>query len=312
MLKAYRRALAAALAGLIAAAAVAMGLAGGASAEVRVVVSIKPLHGLVAAVMAGTGEPHLIVEGGNSPHTFALKPSDAAALQDADVVFWMGDGLEGFLARPLEALAGGARLVALAQAPGLVRYAVRQGGPWVPDSDEGEAGGTADMHMWLDPVNAAAMAEAIAAALGAADGANAGLYGANTQRLKDRLAALTAEMEAALAPVKGRPFIVFHDGYQYLEKRFGLNAAGSITINPEVAPGAKRVAEIRARMLDLGVACIFAEPQFAPAIIAAVAEGTGARSAILDPLGADLPKGPDLYIDLMRRNLTALVGCLGG
>ncbi len=307
MRKAWRGMLAALAAVLLAAAG-----SGPAMADVRVVVSIKPLHSLVAGIMQGHGAPHLIVEGGNSPHTYAMKPSDAEALQEARVVFWMGKGLERFLVKPLEALAGGAQVVALSDAPGLVRYNVRQGGAWEPDSDESESAGETDMHMWMDPVNAAAMADAIANALSRADPGDAADYAANAQELKQRLKALVNEMEKALAPVRAKPFIVFHDGYQYLEKRFRLHAVGSVTIAPDIAPGARRVAEIHARIKALGVACIFSEPEFAPAIVEVVREGTAARIGVLDPLGADLPKGPDLYVDLMRRNARQLVQCLGG
>ena len=283
-----------------------------ASADVRVVASIKPLHALVAAVMQGHGVPHLIVAGGYSPHTYTLKPSDAGALQDARVVFWMGPGLERFLVKPLRALAGKADIVALSKTPGLARYTVRQGGAWEPDSDGEEIAGTTDMHMWLDPVNAARIADQIASALGEADPSNAAAYEANAERLKSRLAALGEEMEEALAAVRTKPFIVFHDAYQYLERRFALTAVGSITIAPEIEPGAKRVAAMRRRIKALGVSCIFSEPEFAPAIVDVVREGTGARVGVLDPLGADLTKGPDLYIALMRRNTRALVDCLGG
>jgi len=281
-------------------------------ADVRVVVSIKPIHSLVAAVMQGHGSPHLIVEGGNSPHTYAMKPSDAEALQKARVVFWMGKGLERFLVKPLQALAGSAHVIALSAIPGLTRHAVRGGGAWEPDADAEEQPGDADMHMWMDPLNAAVMADAIAGALSAADPANAAAYRANAAALKARLEVLTGEMKAELAPVRAVPFIVFHDAYQYLQRRFSLNAVGSITIEPDVAPGAKRVAEIHARIKALGVACIFSEPEFAPAIVDVVREGTKARTGILDPLGADLAKGPDLYFALMRRDTRQLVLCLGG
>ena len=283
-----------------------------AMADARVVVSIKPLHSLVAAVMESHGHPHLIVNGGNSPHTYAMKPSDAEALQRAQLVFWMGEGLERFLVKPLQALASGAHIVELSRTPGLTRYPLHQGGAWEPDADAEEQPGDPDMHMWMDPANAAIMADAIADALAAADSGNAADYRANAEALKGRLRVLTKEMQEALAPVRKVPFIVFHDAYQYLQKRFTLNAVGSITIEPDVAPGAKRVAAIRARIKTLGVACIFSEPEFAPAIVDVVREGTDARSGVLDPLGADLAKGPDLYFVLMRRNTHQLVQCLGG
>ncbi len=298
-------------AGLLGALWLASGSTLPVGADVRVVASIKPLHSLVAAVMQGHGEPYLIVAGGYSPHTYTLKPSDAAALQDARVVFWMGPGLERFLVKPLEALAANAHIVALSETPGLARYRVRQGGAWEPDSDGDEIAGTTDMHMWLDPINAARMADRIAAVLGEADPVDAAAYQANAEQLKHRIATLGKQMQDELSPVRKKPFIVFHDAYQYLEKRFVLNAAGSITIAPEIEPGAKRVAAMRQRIKALGVRCIFSEPEFAPAIVDVVREGTGARVGVLDPLGADIPKGPDLYIALMQRNAKALVDCLG-
>jgi len=293
-----------------------------AAAAPKVVASIKPVHSLVAAVMQGAGAPHLIVRGGASPHGTSLKPSDAAALQGADVVVWVGEGLEAFLEPAIETLADKARVVELAEALGLTTYAYREGGAWEAHEDDGEEHAAPepehehehdgiDMHLWLDPDNAKAMVQAVAEALAAADPDNAGLYTANAAAMATRLDRLAQEIERNLAPVKQVPFVVFHDAFQYLDARFELNNVGSITVNPEQQPGAARLREIHAKIEELGARCVFAEPQFTPRLVQVVIEGTKAKTGTLDPLGADIADGPELYFTLMRNNVAALKACLG-
>ena len=294
----------------------------------RVVASIKPIHSLVAAVMEGVGTPDLIVKGAASPHTYSMKPSDASALQSADVVFWAGDDLEAFLVKPVATLATTAKVVELVDAPGLARLPFREGGPFEAHEDgtetkaeaEPEAGGheahhhhgATDMHFWLDPENAKAMTAAIETTLAAADPAHAGAYAANAARLEIRLDGLTETIGAQLEPVRGKPFIVFHDAYQYFEKRFGVVAAGSITVSPEQIPGVQRVAAIQAKVKSLGATCVFAEPQFEPKLVSVVTENTDARAGILDPEGAALTDGPQLYFQLIENLATSLEACLSG
>ena len=167
------------------------------------------------------------------------------------------------------------------------------------------------MHLWLDPANAKEIGEIVAVALAARDPANAGRYTDNAAALGRRLDALDAELAAALAPVREKRFVVFHDAYQYFEAHYGLNGVGAITVNPERRPSAKRLSDIRARITELGAACVFAEPQFEPALVDTIVEGTKAKKGVLDPEGADLPDGPDLYPTLMRNVAAALRGCLG-
>lgn len=284
----------------------------------QVVASVKPLHSLTAAVMRGVGTPHLLVQGAASPHAFALKPSDARALARADLIVWVGPELETFLRKPLDALAGKARSLELIRAPGVQTVRMREGGAWEAhdhgpgDHGHSHAHGGPDGHIWLDPVNAKAMAAAIAGALVEIDPANAATYRANLADLTARLDALDAELRWTLEPVRTRPFIVFHDAYHYLERRYGLNAAGAITVSPEVRPGAARLSALRARIAELGAVCVFAEPQFEPSLVRTVADGTTARTGVLDPEGAAIPDGPDLYFALLRFNAQALVDCLGG
>ncbi len=301
------------------AACLALLLGGGpATAFDGVVASIKPIHALVAGVMKGVGEPELLLKGAASPHTYALRPSDAAALSRAKLVFWVGPNMEAFLAKPLESLAAGATTVELDEAEGVEHLPLREGGAFEADDDEGgeaheahdHGHGEADAHVWLDPENARAMVAAIGKALAGADPANAAAYAANAAELSARLDALSAEIAGELAPVRGKGFVVFHDAYQYFEKRFGMAAVGSITVSPEVMPGAARIAEIRDKVKELNVACVFAEPQFEPRLIEVITEGTGARSGVLDPEASAIEPGPDLYFEMLRGLAASLRTCL--
>ena len=175
---------------------------------------------------------------------------------------------------------------------------------------EEHAHGEFDLHLWLDPVNAKAFVHEIEEALVEADPANAATYKANAEKTEAKLDGLVKELQTTLDPVKDQPFIVFHDAYQYFENRFGLKAAGSITVQPEVIPGAERVAEIRAKVKELGATCVFSEPQFEPKLVRVVTEGTSAKTGVLDPLGASLENGPDLYFDLMRNMAKSVRDCL--
>ena len=318
-------------AALLAAAAVLMPGVGQAAEALRVVVSIKPLHALVAGVMGDVGAPKLLLEGGQSPHTYTLKPSDAHALSQADAVFWIGPVLETFLAKPVAALPRSALRVTLGEAAGVRLLPVREGGAWEQhahaddhaghdhdhdhhqDGDHHHDGAdeSFDPHLWLDPANAQAMVAAIAAVLAQARPADAATFERNAAALKARLEALDRALADQLAPLKGRPYIVYHDAYQYLEARYGLTVAGALALDPDRPPSARRVAEIRATIKASGAACVFAEPQFPPAIINTVIEGTGARVGVLDPIGADLAPGPDAYFTLLEGLARSLAGCLG-
>jgi zinc transport system substrate-binding protein len=281
-------------------------------AEVKVLASIKPIHSLVAAVMEGVATPGLIVGGNNSPHTYALKPKDAEALQQADIIFWVGPSLEAFLVKPLDSLAGKARMISLIEAPGVHTLALREGNGFDADTDEVEVhnAGEADGHIWLDPQNAKFMARHIAIILTAMDTPNAKVYIANAQKLSIKLDALSQEITEQVGPVQNKGFIVFHDAYHYFEKRFGLQATGAISIHPESTPGAASIAAIKKRISDGKVTCVFAEPQFDDALITTILEGTTVKSATLDPEGANLEPGPALYETVLRNIAKNLSDCL--
>jgi zinc transport system substrate-binding protein len=287
-----------------------------------VVVTIKPLHALVAQVMLGVGSPMLLVNGLASPHTYALRPSDARALNSADIFVRMSESVEPFTVRIVRSLPKTVEVVTLQEAPRL-RSLNRRSEPTFEHHAHGagEKGGhrhgrahepssAVDGHAWLDPDNAIAMVDHIAESLIAKDPANASNFRANVDALRRRLELLGTELERDLKPIANRPYIVFHDATQYLERRYGLNAVGSISVNPEVPASAKRIGQLRRRIAELGAVCIFAEPQFNGRIVETLIEGTRARSGTLDPEGGQLEPGPELYFTLMRQLAGDLRSCL--
>ncbi|MCP5159623.1 MAG: zinc ABC transporter substrate-binding protein [Gammaproteobacteria bacterium] len=298
-------------------------------AGLPVTASIKPVHALVAGVMQGVGEPHLLVAGGASPHDYRLRPSDVRAIEQARVVFWIGPDLESFLIKPLENVNGQVQAVALLDAPDIKVLSLRASGAWEahhhheePDGDHAQldhdashvhdhdGAASPDAHIWLDPVNAVAMTRQIIRILSEADPDHRADYQRNGAALIERLSQLHRQLASDLASVKDRPYVVFHDAYQYFEQRYGLNAVGSIVLDPERRPGAQRVVEIQTRIRDLKVRCVFSEPQFQPALAATIVRGSNARLGILDPLGAELPAGPEAYFRLLQGLAEALRTCL--
>ncbi len=296
---------------LVAAPALLLPAAGGACAAPEVVVTLAPAHSLISGVMEGVGEPRLLIESGASPHDRVLRPSEARLLHGADIVFRVGGGLEGFLEKPLRALGDGTEVVTLAEAEGVTRHPLRAGGIWAGAGAADEnSHGTYNPHIWLDPGNAQAIVRVAARVLGRLDPDNAARYAQNARALAERLAALDADLARELAPVANAPFVVFHDAFPSFAARYGLNSVGALAVSPERPPGAKRLAEVRAHIIAAGVRCVFAEPQFRPALAETVIEGTGSRIGLIDPLGIGIPPGPDAYFTLMRGLARDLRNCL--
>lgn len=281
----------------------------------QVLVSIKPIHALVAGVMKGVGDPKVMLQGSASPHTYALRPSEASLLRHADMVFWVGEDLEVFLVKPMLQLAGKAKLIALSQAPGVQLLPNRQLGSMAGEEEhhgdaEAHHHGTLDMHVWLSPPNAVAMVEEIRRALSAFDPKHKDKYQDNAQKLTKKIQSFDDSAKKRLSAVGNHPFIVFHDAYHYFEDHFALKSAGSISINPERPISAKRLSDIQEVIKTTGAVCLFAEPQFQSALVETIVRDTKIKKGILDPLGVDTPKGEEGWFVLMNRLVDSLVGCL--
>ena len=308
------------------------------NADVKVVTSIKPLHSLASYLMDGVGKPDLIVDGYASPHGFSMKPSHAKMLQNADLIFWVGEGMENFLEKPLNSIAKKAEKIELMETKGLQVLKFRERNIFDEhdhddhddhakkeddhddhdhddhakkeddhDDHEGHNHGEYDAHIWLDPINAKVILFEMSKHLIELDAKNESVYRDNLSKAYNEIDKLTKDVTAELD--QSVASIVFHDAYQYFEKRFNINILGAFTVNTDVMPGAEQLAEIREIIEHDKVSCVFSEPQFNPDIIKAVAKDMNIKTGVIDPLGATLDSGKDLYFKLIRNMSASFKGC---
>jgi len=316
-----------------------------ANAEIKVVTSIKPIHSLASYLMDGVTKPDLIVDGYSSPHGFALKPSHAKMLQEADLIFWVGEDLENFLIKPLNSIAKKAEKIELMEIKGLKKLKFREKNIFDGHDDhgheedghkedehdehkheeeghdehkheeeghdehghEGHAHGEYDPHIWLDPINAKIILSEMVEHLIENDEKNSSIYKSNLGKALKDIDKLIKDVKAELN--KDISFIVFHDAYQYFENRFNVTVLGAFTVNTDVMPGAEQLSEIREIIEHDKVSCIFSEPQFNPDIINAVAKDMDIKTGVLDPLGATLDPGKGLYFKLIKNMSKSFKGC---
>ena len=299
-----------------------------AKADIKVVTTIKPLHSLVSNVMDGIGEPSLLIEGSSSPHSFILKPSHAKLMEQADIIFWIGEGMETFMEKPLSSIAKKAKKVSFMELASIQKLKFREENIFEHDEDkdhdehkhdedkdhdehkhdedkdhdedghEGHHHGEFDAHIWLDPSNAREMLYEIAHELSDLDPANADKY---NQNLNETILAIDEMITNIDRDInKNAKFIVFHDAYQYFEKKFGVASSGALTLNTDVLPGAKQVSEIQEVISENSIRCIFSEPQFNPKIIETIAKDTGINTAVMDPLGSVFDANKQQYFNLIN------------
>ena len=307
-----------------------------ANAQIKVVTSIKPIHSLASYLMDGVGKPDLIVDGFNSPHGFSMKPSHAKMLQNADLIFWIGEDLESFLEKPLNSIAKKAEKIELIEIKGLNVLKFRERNIFDEhdhddhakkeddhddhddhakkeddhddhDEHEGHGHGEYDPHVWLDPINAKVILKEMTEHLIENDSKNASTYKSNLDKALKDIDKLTMDVMTELN--ESTSSIVFHDAYQYFEKRFNVKILGAFTVNTDVMPGAEQLSEIREIIEHDKVKCIFSEPQFNPDIIKVVAKDMNIKTGVVDPLGATLNPGKDLYFDLIRNMSASFKGC---
>ena len=297
-----------------------------AKADIKVVTTIKPLHSLISSVMEGVGEPSLIIEGTSNPHTFVFKPSHAQMLEEADIVFWIGEDLEAFMEKPLDSLAGNATKISFMELSSIEKLKFREENIFDDHDDhghddhdghedeheghddhDGHNHGEFDAHIWLDPSNAIKMVLEISHELSEADPDNAAKYEQNENKTIASLNNLINEINSSIP--KDASYVVFHDAYQYFENRFGISSAGALTLNPDVLPGAKQIDAIQDLIQDKNIKCIFSEPQYNPKIIETLAADMKISTGIMDPLGAFIDQGPEMYQKLILDIANSLKDC---
>jgi zinc transport system substrate-binding protein len=331
-----------ALSGLVAAPALA------ASDPPQVVTDLPAVHSLVRMVQGDRGDAVLLLDAGASPHDFQLRPSQARAIAEADVILWTDASIAPWLDRAIDASDGAANAIALLDAPETILQPFAFGAPAEEDGHDDHAGsdtveddhgddedhgedtdgdahaedaaaegdahddhGTIDPHAWLDPDNARAWLPLIAEALAAADPDGAGLYRANAAAADGLIASLDAEIAARFTDTRDRPFAVFHDAYGYFAGHYELTMVAALSLGDAADPGAGRLAALRADLGGQTDLCLFPEAQFDPKVAEQLAGDTGLKlGAPLDPEGSSLPPGPELYGSLMRGLADGIAGCL--
>ena len=278
----------------------------------RVMTDIAPIHSLTAQVMGDLGTPGVLLPPGADPHDFAMRPSDAERLGDADLMIWVGDGLTPWLAEPLNTLAPQAVKISLLDAPGWDKLDVRETGEDEGAHDHSHDHGHDDVdpHAWLDPVVARAWVTVITAALSTADPENAPIYAANGDTAKVELTALEQQLANELTGLANQAYVLPHDGYQYFEARFGLTAQAAIAGIDARTPGPAQIATLRDQMTDNGIVCVFSDAEIGDRWATLVTEGTDAKTAVIDGVGAGLDAGPALYRAMLTRLTNGFQGCL--
>ncbi|MFB4354885.1 zinc ABC transporter substrate-binding protein ZnuA [Pantoea sp. BS_4] len=302
-------------------AALAFATAVALPAHANVVASIKPVGFIASAIADGVTPVEVLLPDGASEHDYALRPSDVKRLQNADLVVWVGPEMEAFMTKSAAALPEKKNLE-IVQIPGVKTMLLR--GSEDDDHDDHEAAehdhdaehhhhhGEFNMHLWMSPEIAQKTAVAIHEKLLELMPQDKAKLDANLQHFEAELADTDKRIISQLAPVKDKGYFVFHDAYTYFEKHYGLSPTGHFTVNPEIQPGAQRLHQIRTQLVEKKAVCVFAEPQFRPAVIDAVARGTQVRKGTLDPLGTDISLGKDSYVKFLSQLSSQYETCLKG
>ena len=289
-----------------------------------VITTIQPINALVNAVIGNTGGSTSLIPSEVSPHEFKLKPSDVKTLQDGNIIFYISNHLESSITKVFKNLPKNIKIVNLMEETGINHLAIRDNEAWErhdhhddhdkhakKDDDHDDHEKEDDIHIWLDPDNAIKIIQKVNKELSLLFPENSQIYNKNATNIINKITELKSELKEELLSIKDKPYIVFHDAYQYLEKVFGLNAVGSIALEDDVATSPKQISYIRNKIIKSNVSCVFQEPQFDSKLVKTVVEGTDAKIGTLDPLGVDIANKKDFYLQLLRNMSKSLKECLG-
>ncbi|MBF0447452.1 MAG: zinc ABC transporter substrate-binding protein [Magnetococcales bacterium] len=283
----------------------------------NIVTSIAPLYALAAGLVDDyRSQLHLLVRNGQSPHTYALRPSDAKAIQNADLIFWIGESFESFLVKPLKNLMNNNNSLEMHQAEGLLLLPYREPGEWSHEADDDDGDnhhhhpGETDMHVWLSPTNAKAIVAAMAEALIVAEPGRSEVYRQREMTIQKQLDQLDLDIKERLRSVQGVPFVVFHDGFHYFEHRYQLQGVTAITPSPQHRPGAGGLSKIRSLLKERRITCLFQEPQFDQNIARSIIESQNIKIGLIDPLGSQIPLDQNHYFAMMDQLADRIAACL--
>ena len=307
-----------------------------------VVTTIQPINSLVSAVIGNTGKTISLIPAEVSPHEYKLKPSDTKKLQNANIIFFVSDHLESSITKVFENLPKNIKIINLMEDAGIKHLAIRDNEAWErhdhhhghgdhddhdkhakkhddhdhdkhakkhDDHDDHEK--EDDVHIWLSPDNAVKIIKKINKELSLYFPENAETYDKNANQMIKEINQLKVELIKELSGIKYKPYIVFHDAYQYFETSFGLNAAGSVALEGDIASSPKQISIIKDKIVKLKASCVFQEPQFDSKLVKIVVEGTNAQIGTLDPLGVNIKSGENFYLQLLKNMAKSLKDCLG-
>ncbi|MRS16157.1 zinc ABC transporter substrate-binding protein ZnuA [Enterobacteriaceae bacterium RIT691] len=290
-------------------------------ANAAVVASLKPIGFIASAIADGVTDTQILLPDGASEHDYSLRPSDAKRLQNADLVVWIGPEMEAFMDKTATAFPD-SKKVTISELPGVKPLLIKGADDDDHDHDHEHAGsekgdedhhhGEYNMHLWLSPEIARLSAVAIHDKLVELMPQSRAKLDANLKDFEAQLAATDKQVGNELAPLKGKGYFVFHDAYGYYEKHYGLTSLGHFTVNPEIQPGAQRLHDIRTQLVEQKATCVFAEPQFRPAVVEAVSRGTSVRMGTLDPLGTSIQPGKSSYMAFLTQLANQYASCLKG
>ena len=307
-----------------------------------VISTIQPINSLVSAVIGNTGKSITIIPSEQSPHDFKLKPSDVKVLQNGNIIFYVSNHLESSITKVFKNLPKNIKLINLMEESGVNHLAIRDNDAWErhdhhghddhddhdkhgkkhDDHDDHDKHGKKhddhddhekedDVHVWLSPDNAIKIVQKVNKVLSLYFPENSKIYNDNTTKFIDKIRNLKMELVKELSPIKNKPYIVFHDAYQYFEKTFELNAVGSVALEGDIASSPKQISIIKDKIVKSKASCVFQEPQFDSKLVKIVVEGTDAKIGTLDPLGVNISENKDFYLQLITNMAKSLKECLG-
>ena len=294
-----------------------------------VISTIQPINSLVSAVIGNTGKSITIIPSEQSPHDFKLKPSDVKVLQNGNIIFYVSNHLESSVTKVFKNLPKNIKLINLMEESGINHLAIRDNDAWErhdhhghDDHDDHDKHGKKhddqddhekedDVHIWLSPDNAIKIVQKVNKVLSLYFPENSKIYNDNTTKFIDKIRNLKMELIKELSPIKNKPYIVFHDAYQYFEKTFELNAVGSIALEGDIASSPKQISFIKDKIIKSKASCVFQEPQFDSKLVKIVLEGTNAKTGTLDPHGVNITGNKDFYLQLLKNMAKSLKECLG-
>lgn len=275
--------------------------------SVAIVTTIKPIQMLVTAIAGEQLKSVQLIPDGVSPHHYALKPSDTKQLHSASLIFRIDDDFEIFLNKSLQQINQNTSVVSLANVEGVQLISLNK------DHEDHEEhhvySHSKDLHIWLDPNNAIAMSRIIAKKLAEIDPKHKQDYNDRMNQLITKIQVADEKLKIKLKPMSNKAFMVFHNGWGYFEKHYGLKNITVINQSPTDQLGVAKVKVIRNMIKRKKIECLFSEPQSKAAILQTLIKGSHAKASKLDILGSQIKINSDSYIELLDSIADGLLNC---